>query len=361
MLIWEPLKFNLLKEIMIVINARFLTQNITGVQRYAIEICKFLPQFIKNKEVVVVTPKADIINQELITKFRIIQFGKLKGNLWEQIELPFFLKKNNNPLLINFTGIGPVMYKNKLTYIYDLSFKYYPETFSYFFQKAYNLLIPISGKNSQKVIAISNYVKKDIEHHYNFSNIEVIYAAQNERFKNLNLQREKIILAVSSLDPRKNFNRVIEAYSSLKTDYKLVFVGSKSKTFSDLNLDNNTKNKNIIFTGYIDDQELIKLYNKASIFIYASLFEGFGMPPLEAQACGCPCLVSDQTSLPEVYLESVEYCDPKSVDDIKDKLKFLIEHKQRRDELVQKGFKNIKRFNWQKSSEKFGSIIELYA
>ena len=117
------------------------------------------------------------------------------------------------------------------------------------------------------------------------------------------------------------------------------------------------KNNNIIFTGYINDQELIELYNKASIFIYASLFEGFGMPPLEAQACGCPCIVSDKTSLPEVYLDSVEYCEPKSIENIKNKLELLIENPNRREDLVRKGYKNIKRFNWELSSNKLASII----
>lgn len=340
---------------MIVINARFLTQKTTGVQRYAIEICKFLPKTIGDNELIFVAPNQELINKELPIK--IIQFGKLKGNLWEQIELPIFLKRKGNPLLINFSGIAPVFYQNKITYIYDLSFKYYPETFSYLFQRAYNTLIPLSGKNSRKVITISNYVKKDIENHFNIKNIEVVYAAQNNHFQNLNLQREKIILAVSSLDPRKNFNRVIQAYLSLNTDYKLVFVGAKSKSFSDLNLNENAKNNNIIFTGYINDQELIELYNKASIFIYASLFEGFGMPPLEAQACGCPCIVSDKTSLPEVYLDSVEYCEPKSIENIKNKLELLIDNQDRREDLVRKGYKNIKRFNWELSSNKLASII----
>lgn len=344
---------------MIVINARFLTQKTTGVQRYAIEICKYLPESIKGEKIILIAPKGELINREELNTFKIKQIGNFKGHLWEQVNLVNFLKKNNNPILINFGGIGPILYKNKITYIHDLAFKYYPETFSYLFQKIYNIFVPISARNSLKVITVSNYVKKDIENNYKIKNIEVVYCAQSSNFKNLKLKREKIILAVSSLDPRKNFNRIIKAYQELDTDYKLYFVGSKSKSFSDIKLNSKINKNSIIFTGYLDDNELVNLYNRASIFIYASLFEGFGMPPLEAQACGCPCIVSNKTSLPEVYLDSAEYCTPESTDDIKNKLEFLIKNEERRNELVEKGFENITRFSWNLSAKKLSKIIDL--
>lgn len=344
---------------MIVINARFLTQKTTGVQRYAIEICKCLPKSIKGERIIFVAPKGELISKRELSAVNIKQFGNFKGHLWEQINLISFLRKNNNPILINFGGIGPIYYKNKITYIHDLAFKYYPETFSYLFQKAYNIFVPISAKNSLRVITVSNYVKKDIENNLNIKNIEVIYCAQSNHFINLNLKREKIILAVSSIDPRKNFNRIINAYQQIDTDYKLYFVGAKSKSFSKINIENESTNKNIIFTGYLSDDELIKLYNRTSVFIYASLFEGFGIPPLEAQACGCPCLVSNKTSLPEVYLDSVEYCEPQSIKSIKNKIEFLINNRQRREDLIEKGYKNIHRFSWDMSAKQLTSIIEL--
>jgi glycosyltransferase involved in cell wall biosynthesis len=344
---------------MIVINTRFLTQNTTGVQRYAIEICNRFPQKIKHKKIVFVAPKGILINKNKLNSKDVKQFGNFKGHLWEQIDLVNFLRKNNNPILINFGGIGPVFYKNKITYVHDLAFKYYPETFSFLFQKMYNIFVPISARNSLRVITVSNYVKKDIETHFKINNIDVVYCAHSNHFKNLNLKKEKIILAVSSLDPRKNFNRIINAYQQLDTDYKLYFVGTKSKSFSEVNIDKDATDENIIFTGYLSDNDLIKLYNRAEVFIYASLFEGFGMPPLEAQASGCPCIVSNKTSLPEVYLDSVEYCEPESVTSIKDKLEFLINNKERRDELVKKGHKNTSRFSWDMSAKKLTSIIEL--
>ena len=343
---------------MIVVNTRFLTQKTTGVQRYAIEICKRLPKTINNQKIVFVAPKKSLIEIESLNNLKIEQFGNFTGNLWEQVDLANYLKKNGSPLLINFGGIGPVYYKNKITYLHDLAFKYYPKTFSYLFQKMYNIFIPISIKNAKKVITVSKYVKQDIIKNYGTDNIEVVYGSYSKVFKNLNLEREKIILAVSSLDPRKNFNRIIKAYQKLDTDYKLVFVGSKSKAFSKLIIDNNYDDKNIIFTGYLTDKDLVEMYNKASIFIYASLFEGFGIPPLEAQSCGCPCIVSNLTSIPEICNKSVVYCDPFSIEDISNKIKYLINDEKKREELVGKGFENIKKYSWDASANKLLAIIK---
>lgn len=343
---------------MIVVNTRFLTQKTTGVQRYAIEICKRLPKTINNQKIVFVAPKKSLIEIESLNNLKIEQFGNFTGNLWEQVDLANYLKINDSPLLINFGGIGPIYYKNKITYLHDLAFKYYPKSFSYLFQKMYNIFIPISIKNAKKIITVSKYVKQDIIKNYGTNNIEVVYGSYSKVFKNLNLEREKIILAVSSLDPRKNFNRIIKAYQKLDTDYKLVFVGSKSKAFSKLIIDNNYDDKNIIFTGYLTDKDLVKMYNKASIFIYASLFEGFGIPPLEAQSCGCPCIVSNLTSIPEICNNSVVYCDPFSIEDISNKIKYLINDEKKREELVEKGFENIKKYTWDASANKLLAIIK---
>ena len=130
------------------------------------------------------------------------------------------------------------------------------------------------------------------------------------------------------------------------------------KSFSDIKITKKSLHKNVFFTGYLNDNDLINLYNRASIFIYASLFEGFGMPPLEAQACGCPCIVSDKSSLPEIYLDSVEYCNPTSIKSITRKLNYLINNDDRRTELINKGYENITRFGWSLSAKKLASLVE---
>jgi glycosyltransferase involved in cell wall biosynthesis len=222
------------------------------------------------------------------------------------------------------------------------------------------LLIPTSIKNSVKIITDSNYVKQDIVSTYSVSDskIEVVYAAPSEKFINKNLSREKIILTVSSIDPRKNLERAIKAFNRLDSEYKLVIVGQKNKTFSKVGFNSTDLSKNVIFTGYLTDEKLIDLYNRSELFIYASLFEGFGIPPLEAQACGCACIISNATSLPEVYKTSAEYFDPNSIDSITTKLKEVLNNKNRIRELQEKSAINFKRFKWDKSTNKLISIIE---
>lgn len=343
----------------IIVNTRFLTQPITGVQRFALELCNRLPNRLEGKRIVFVCPKLLKSNKEKIN-FKVSEIGKFEGNLWEQIDLPFYLKRNGNPLLINLVGIGPVFYSNKITTLHDLAFKHFPEWFSWSFQKSYNLMIPKSLRHSRHIVTVSEYVKLDIHKTYNInlSKIKVIHNATSNKFKNLNLIRENIILTVSSIEPRKNLSRIITAFKSLDTDYKLIIVGKKNSSFADTEL-GEIKDSNIVFTGYLTDEELINIYNKAKIFIYASLFEGFGIPPLEAQACGCSCIVSRITCLPEIYKDSVTYCDPLDVGSIRVALNNLILDKNKRQELQQKGFKNIERFSWNYSAEKLRNLIEI--
>ncbi|SDQ14677.1 glycosyltransferase family 4 protein [Flagellimonas zhangzhouensis] len=344
---------------MIVINARFLTQSITGVQRFAIELCKRLPSKIGDEEVVFVAPKSKSVTH-FSKDINIIQFGYFSGNLWEQIELPKFLSQKGKPLLINLVGIAPIFYKNKIMALYDLAFKHYPEWFSFSFQKTYNTLIPISIRRTKFIITDSYYVKDDIckQFKINKEKIEVLYAAPAKMFRDNGIQKNKIILTVSSLDPRKNLLRVINAFNLLDTEYELVIVGKKNKSFASIDFKDYLNNPKIKFTGYLTDDELVKLYNTSEIFVYASLFEGFGIPPLEAQACGCSCIVSNKTSLPEVYGNSVLYCDPYEVESIKECINTLIENPETRLKLKKLGTDNVAKYDWNNSASQLIKIIE---
>lgn len=343
---------------MIVINARFLTQKLTGVQRFAIELCKRLPQEVNGKKIIFVAPNCDL---NLENTFEIVKFGCFKGHLWEQIDLPWFLKRNGNPLLINFVGIGPLIVRNKIMFLYDLAFKHHPEWFSFWFNKVYNFFIPISLINSKLIITDSNYVKEDIKKTYNIDEVSIstIYAAHSLKFKRENtINKQKVVLAVSSIDPRKNLLRTIEAFKIINTDYKLIIVGSSHKSFSKVDLDvEKLKSHNIFFTGYISDEKLVELYNSAEVFVYPSLFEGFGIPPLEAQACGTPCIVSNKTSLPEVYGDSVIYCNPESVDSIATSIEYLLRNREVRKKLQEKGLENTKKYSWDNSSLELVNIL----
>ncbi len=348
------------EDVLVVINARFLTQGISGVQRYAIEICRELKKIYP--DVLLVAPK-NVLHQYLVNELDVVIYGKLTGHLWEQIELPLFLKNKDFPLLVNMANTAPIYYKNKITVVHDVAFERFPQSFSWKFRYFYKFVIPRIVANSKKIITVSDFSMSEIVNIYGTekNKIEIIYCAVSDFFEPLEPKYdEKYVLAVSSLNYQKNFYSLIKAFNSLsQTDVKLFLVGAINKNFADHSLLLEIEsNPNIIFLGRVDDDELISLYSNAECFVYPSLYEGFGIPPLEAQACGCPCLVSNAASLPEVCADSVMYCNPYKVSDIAQKLELILSDVSIRNDLIEKGFENVKRFSWKKSAQQILKIIE---
>lgn len=340
---------------MLTINARFLTQNVTGVQRFAIEISKELKRLLGD-HVRFIAPK-NILHIDLAKELDVKIVGSLTGHLWEQIDLPKYLNQNNNPLLLNLANTAPLFYKNKIVTVYDLAFYHHPEWFSKPFAIVYNFLIPKILKDARHIFTDSEFIRQEMVEVYKlpYSKIDVVYGAHSNIFHNKLSQREYFALAVGSIDPRKNLKSIIDIFTN-HSEYSLMIVGQQNKVFSSLNI-NNLPN-NIKFLGYVGDDELVDLYNNASLFIYPSLYEGFGIPPLEAQACGCPVVCSNAASLPEVGGDSTVYCDPYSAEDIASKIKMVLDDEDLQNELRAKGFENIKRFSWEESAKKIIEAIE---
>lgn len=167
---------------------------------------------------------------------------------------------------------------------------------------------------------------------------------------------ENFILAVGTLEPRKNFSTLIKSFVIIKRkypDYKLVIVGKKGwkyhlieKTLQHYNLE-----KDVIFPGYLEDLELQKIYSVAKIFVFPSLYEGFGIPPLEAMASGCPVVSSNVASLPEVIGDSGLLIDPKNAHNLADAVISLIENDKIRAMLIERGYRRVQKFTWENSAK----------
>lgn len=350
---------------MIFVNSRFLTQKVSGVQRYAIEVSKQLKKLYP--ELRFITPK-NIIHKELSDLLEAVEYGTLTGHLWEQIELPRYLKENNMPLLINLANTAPVSYSNQVITICDLSFLRNPKWFSRKFYFYYKFLIPQIARNSLKIITISEFSKNEIVNLLNVheGKIKVIHCGTAEEFVNLKDNnsvidnRKRYILSVSTLDPRKNLESLILAFRKLKVpDLQLIIVGSKNNVFTGNKLTNLINaDRNIIFTGYVSDRELKSLYRNAELFVYPSLYEGFGLPPLEAMVCGVPVVVSNTASLPEVCGDAVYYVDPYSVESIAEGIYMVLTDEGLRQGLIQKGLERAKLFSWEKSAKDHIKVFE---
>lgn len=356
----------------IVINGRFLTQSVTGVQRYAIEIVKALDNLIeKNKldiagfNIFILTPR-NITNNLRLKHISIKQVGRLKGHLWEQFELPLY---SNSGVLLNLCNAGPILKKNQITVIHDVAVFANSENFSTAFRSWYKLLLLAQAKNSRKIITVSNFSKKEVVKHLKISEkkVNVIYEGkehfteqkENQRYiyeKDLNTK--PYILAVSSLNPNKNFGAIVKAMDYLKsTDFNIVIAGGTDpKVFSQTDED---LPSNVIHLGYVSDSELKTLYKNAFCFVYPSFYEGFGLPPLEAMSIGCPVIISNRASLPEVGGDAALYCDPQKPEDIARQIKKMISDNNLRNELIHKGLIQSDKFTWEKCAyEIFQPILK---
>ncbi|MEB5476803.1 glycosyltransferase family 4 protein [Acinetobacter pollinis] len=345
---------------MIYVNGRFLKQNITGVQRFAIELLYSLSK-IRGDIVILVPNKEKILKLHNLENFKVIEVKGGDGIIWEQITLPRYLHSVGNPLLLNLCNTSPVFYKNKISTVHDITFLKYPQSYSWKFRAVYRIMIPMILRTSHKIITVSEFSKIDICNYYNIprDSINVIYNAVSDQFydKKLNQSEKKgYALAVSSPNLHKNFGPMIEAFQKANINLDLKIIGSMSGTFKSHNYE--IKTKNINFVGRVNDEELINLYQYAEFFIFPSLYEGFGIPPLEAQACGCPVLSSNTASLPEVLGNSAHYFNPNSIDDMTNSIKEIYNNKDLKDHLIESGHINLKRFDWNISANKMNLIIQ---
>jgi glycosyltransferase involved in cell wall biosynthesis len=335
----------------IYINARFRTQVLTGVQRYASEIIKRFP-----KEYIEIKP------------FKTLP-GAI-GHIWEQVILP--LRVSKNAILWSPGGSGPISVSNQIITIHDVAPLDHPEWYNTKFVKWYKWLWPRLVKKVKHIITVSNYSRERIVKILNvpYEKITVIPLGVNKKFFSIESQQmdyirnkynlpEDYILTVSAISPRKNINRVIKAWEKINDDYNipLVIVGKEGLYFAGSEKVIKSS-ENIIFTGYVPDPDLPFLYACSSVFVYASLYEGFGLPVLEAMAAGTPVVASKNTSLPEVAGDSAIFVDPYDEESIASGIRQIIENSNKRKELIIKGKKRALNFSWEKTAEETWKCIK---
>lgn len=356
----------------IYINARFLTQSITGVQRYAIEIVKELDRLISEGVIYsekysfyLLAPSNIKINHYKYKNIAIKQVGYLHGHLWEQIELPYY---SRDGLLINLCNVGPLIKQNQILTIHDAAVFAFPQAYSLAFRTWYKILLTGLGKIARKVITDSMFSKKELVHYSGVAQekVQVVYLGKEHVFncetdkrilEKYNLIDKQFILAVSSMNPNKNFEAIVKAIQLVNKE-NIDFViagGTNPKVFSKKGEKFPDCVKHV---GYVSDGELRALYEHATCFVYPSFYEGFGLPPIEAMACGCPVIVSNAASLSEVCGDAALYCDPYTPEDIADKITLILDDTVLRDQLIKKGLEHTKLLTWEKCGKEVIKVIE---
>jgi glycosyltransferase involved in cell wall biosynthesis len=339
------------------INARFLEENRTGVGRFAFEVTK---RFVKYfPDATIIAPKNSIIP----LNWKVSVKGFHRGAFWEQFQFPFLISRNQS-WCFNPANTSSLLLRNNVTVIHDIIPITNPEWYSLQARIYYRILLPLVIRNAKLLITVSEATKKDIHKHIGIP-LEKIHVAGNavDEFWHKVEERPTIdnyILTVGSLDPRKNLKRIIESFLILEDNsLNLVVVGHKHKAFANLDISiPEQDSKRIIFTGFVTDEEIRSLYSHAKVFVYVSLKEGFGIPPLEAMRCECPVVASDIEVLREVCSDAALYVNPLDSLSISQGIKHLLDNNNISNALIKKGVVRSRFFNWDEISEKIARLLK---
>jgi glycosyltransferase involved in cell wall biosynthesis len=337
----------------IYINGRFLTQTLTGVQRVAYEISSRLNAKIEDVEFL--CPKS--VFKFDVNGFKLIQFGWFKGQLWEQIDLPFFLFKKKYKLILNFCNSAPILASKKMIVIHDMAVKRGKDWYNWKFRLWYEIMFYFNISKQNLIITDSEFSKFEIEHFYKNTDIKVVYLGGFDTpVYNTEIEKYRFI-AISSIEPRKDFKTIIEAFAKLESmEIQLEIIGGSSHVFKSLDFDFPS---NVTFLGRLSDDDMKKKLASAYGFISSSLYEGFGLPVLEAQSFGVPTIISDIPVYKELFGESVIYFDVKNSSNLAKQIQSFILNGNR-EEWSTKSINNAQKYNWEKCTIKYSYEVNNY-
>lgn len=288
--------------------------------------------------------------------------------LWDQVQLPRAAAKAKVDVLFMPAFSAPKFKKPVVMTAHDIYGVHFPERLSKTARAYWGSLIPKSMQRADHLVCVSEYTKKDIAAQLNVpeSKMTVTPLAAAEQFKpmasadyvpvlkNLGLQN-KYIFTIGTIEPRKNFERLIEAFvHANRDDVHLVIAGKKGWEYEGVfeKIRKYHLEKTVHILDYVTDEQLVALYNGCLFFVMPSLFEGFGLPALEAMKCGAPVAVSQSTSLPEVVGRSGVFFDPRNVEEMRERMNLLLQDAQLRDTLSQYSLKRATEFSWEKTAQK---------
>jgi len=372
------------------IDARFFGPKSKGLGRYTQKLVENLEKIdLKNQYVIFLRKENFDEYQPQNQNFKKILADYHWYSMVEQIFMPVNIYRQKVDLM-HFPHFNvPVFYFGKfIVTIHDLILRHFPTRrastlgfLKYWLKNlAYKIVIWLAIHRAIKIIAPSGYVKKDIISSFGVNGNKVVVTYEGS-IDNLNLPQSSLesregapplilrggrgalnkpyFLYVGNAYPHKNLDNLIRAFEILVCDFKkdlqLVLVGEKDYFYQRLK---NFVRQNfpdaedrIIFTGFVPDAEMDALYKNASLYVFSSLCEGFGLPPLEAMAHGVPIVSSDATCLSEILGDAAIYFDAKNPQDMAEKISKVLEDESLRQELISRGYEQIKKYSWQKMAE----------
>ena len=352
-----------------------------GIGRYARGLVRALAQLDRENEYLLLVAGRPKEEGTFPPNFR-LRYLPLSPHwatiLWQRLRVPLPADLFTGPLDLFHSpdyALPPLRRGKRVLTIHDLSFLRYPEGADPRLRWYLTQAVPRSIGQADLVLADSQNTKSDLIEllGVEVGRVEVLYPGVEERFHPLDegslapvRARYSLdfpfILTVGTLEPRKNHVGLLQAYSLLKGRYphRLVIAGGKGWLYEGIfqEVERLSLEERVFFLGYVPEEDLPALYNLADLFVFPSLYEGFGLPPLEAMACGTPVVVSDLSSLPEVVGDGALLVPPQEVEALAEAMEKALSDPSLREELRSKGLERARRFTWSEAAKRLLAIYK---
>lgn len=298
---------------------------------------------------------------------------------WEQVAAPIVLDRDQIDVVHAPVNVAPALaHRPVVVTVHDLAFLRFPAQYPRFKQRYLSLMTRHSVRHAARVIAVSRSTRDDLLRYYGVPDERVIVVPngvdptlkpidQEEivEFRHDRNLPEQFILFLGTLQPRKNLIALLRAWSKLDASERLplVVVGSQGWMYEPIYDEARSLGVagEVVFKGFAEPSDLARWYSAATIFVYPSLYEGFGLPVLEAMSCGTPVITSNVSSLPEVAGDAALLVDPKEVGDLSDAIQRLTQNHDLRADLARRGIERSKRFSWARTARETSEVYRLAA
>lgn len=359
----------------LVVSGNFLAQPLTGVQRHAWEIATRLLDTDLRPTIAVSETLRIAPEYGAWIERHVQRLGRGGGHIWQQTVLPRYV--NRSDLLWTPSGLGSLAVGRQVITMHDISVLEHPEWFSPAYGALYRLCLPRSLRRALHVFTSSEFSRQRIVERIGLTPAQItpiasaVCAAMREPVSDAEARELRLrynlparfLLAVGSLEPRKNLRNLLAAAALLFDEFpdlRVVLVGGRMDIFKSVDLGPFAVGR-VMMLGQVADADLRGIYRAADLFVYPSLYEGFGIPPLEAMSCGTPVVASSATAVPEVVGEAAILVDPLDVKSIARGIRRVLVDSELRERLRRDGSARAASFDWDGSARTVYGVLKRFS